>query len=49
MKNSVYNVFEDVNEAKFPGFKKVIHQSEVMSFVLSVCLPFFFLILSLIN
>ncbi|KAK2993203.1 hypothetical protein RJ640_005171 [Escallonia rubra] len=24
MKNSVYNIFEDVSEAKFPGFKKAI-------------------------
>lgn len=24
MKNSVYNIFEDVNESKFPGFKKAV-------------------------
>ena len=23
MKSSVYNIFEDVNESKFPGFKEV--------------------------
>lgn len=26
MKNSVYNIFEDVSDQKFPGFQKVVHE-----------------------
>lgn len=37
MKNCVYNIFEDVNETKFPGFKEV-----KSSIRLSICKMFFY-------
>ena len=30
MKSSVFNILEDVSEAKFPGFNKVIHLFPVL-------------------
>lgn len=32
MKNSVYDIFDNVSEKKFPGFKKVIHLYMISSY-----------------
>lgn len=47
MKNCIYNIFEEVNETKFPGFKKVnqlVLQSNFVKSSFSLCLYSYFMV-----